>query len=225
MRKPVPHAPRRGLLLAGLMLAGVLAGGCASVAPPGPDQDGAQPCGAAEGSAGAAIGPSSADAAMSASAPGATAPAPMAQQGQLSIKLQAFGKTPAKGLSLGFFFSGTAQTGPLELITLMGSQVAQVHWTPQEVWLTDDKGQRRYPSMESLSEVVLGEPLPLQALVQWMRGRPDPAWPSAPTDGDRGFTQLGWTIDLTEMDAKKLTATRAGGAGQRGVYIKVYLDR
>jgi outer membrane lipoprotein LolB len=152
-------------------------------------------------------------------------PAPQELQGQLSIKLQAFGKVPAKGLSLGFFFSGNPHSGQLDLITLMGSQLAQVNWAPGEVWLTDDKGRHRYESMEHLSQAVLGEALPLGALVHWMQGRPDPAWPSAPGPQPESFAQLGWIVDQSDLGSKKLTANRASNGLQRGVSVKVYLDR
>lgn len=160
-----------------------------------------------------------------AATPAAPAPTRQELQGQLSIKLQAMGKTPAKGLSLGFFFSGNPEAGQLDLITLMGSQLAQVNWTPDEVWLSDDKGKHRYESMAHLSTAVLGEALPLQALMHWMQGAPSPQWPSAPGTQPQSFTQLGWTIDQSEFAIKKLTATRAGTASQRGVFVKVYLDR
>lgn len=146
-------------------------------------------------------------------------------QGQLSIKLLAFGQMPAKGLSLGFFFAGSTEAGQLDLITLMGSQLAQVNWMPDEVWLTDEKGKRRYASMDELSGAALGEALPLRALVHWMQGSPDPTLPSETGPQANSFTQLGWTIDLSERDSKKLTATRAATSSQRGVYVKVYLDR
>ncbi|MFT3856456.1 MAG: outer membrane lipoprotein LolB [Aquabacterium sp.] len=146
-------------------------------------------------------------------------------QGQLSIKLHAFGNTPAKGLSLGFFFSGNASAGQLDLMTLMGSQMAQVNWSADGVWLTDDKGRHGYASMDELSAAVLGESLPLHALVHWMQGRPDPGAPSTQGPQADSFTQLGWTIDQHEMAYRKLTATRAGTPVQRGVFVKVYLDR
>lgn len=155
----------------------------------------------------------------------ATAKATQALQGQLSIKLHAFGQTPAKGLSLGFFFTGHDEAGRLDLITLMGSQLAQVDWAPGEVWLTDDKGRHRYASMAHLSTAVLGEALPLQALMHWMQGKAAPDWPSEALDHPPGFSQLGWRIDLSELDAKKLTATRPTSATQRGAFVKVYLDR
>lgn len=168
---------------------------------------------------------SAASAALLAEATATVSADHQALQGQLSIKLQAFGNTPAKGLSLGFFFSGSAQSGQLDLMTLMGSQMAQLTWSPEGVWLTDDKGRHGYASMDELSAAVLGESLPLHALVHWMQGRPDPRSPSAPGPQPDSFTQLGWVIDQHELAYRKLTATRAASPTHRGVFVKVYLDR
>jgi outer membrane lipoprotein LolB len=143
-------------------------------------------------------------------------------QGQLSIKLDAAVDQAASGISLGFFFTGDDRSGRLDLMTLMGSQIAQVGWRPDEAWLIDDKGRTPYPSLEALSQETLGEALPLQALVHWMNGRPDPSLNSAATN--TGFEQLGWQVDTQQIHQKRLQANRPATAMQRGAHIKVYLD-
>lgn len=146
-------------------------------------------------------------------------------QGQMSIKLSAFADQPAKGLSLGFFFSGNTDTGQLDLMTLMGSQMAQVNWQPGEALLVNDKGRERYDNIDSLSAAALGEPLPLRQLVHWMQGHPDPELPSAPGPEAGTFVQQGWLIDARELPIKKLNARREATPLQRGVQLKIYLDR
>lgn len=146
-------------------------------------------------------------------------------QGQMSIKLRAFADQPAKGLSLGFFFSGNTDTGQLNLMTLMGSRMAQVNWHPGEAWLVNDKGRQRYESLDNLSEAALGEPLPLKQLVHWMQGHPDPDLPSLPGPQADTFMQEGWLIDAHDLPFKKLNALREATPYQRGVQLKVYLDR
>lgn len=146
-------------------------------------------------------------------------------QGQMSVKLSAFADQPAKGLSLGFFFSGNTETGQLDLMTLMGSQMAQVNWQPGEAWLVNDKGRARYDNLDSLSEAALGEPLPLRQLVHWMQGHPDPELPSTPGPEADTFIQQGWLIDARELPFKKLNARRDATPVQRGVQLKIYLDR
>ncbi len=146
-------------------------------------------------------------------------------QGQMSLKLQAFGAQPAKGLSLGFFFSGHTQSGQLDLMTLLGSQMARVEWQTGQAWLTNEKGRRHFGAIEELAEEALGEALPLRALIHWMQGHPDPQAPHQTGPEAGTFTQLGWTIDARELPIKKLLAQRHASDSQRGVTIKVYLDR
>jgi len=146
-------------------------------------------------------------------------------QGQLSIKIGALQGQSAKGLSLGFFFAGNTQTGQLDLMTLMGSQVAKVNWSPDQVWLVNDDGPKRFDSLNELSQTVLGEALPLRAMVHWMQGQPDPSLGSQVGAEPGMFTQEGWVIDTRDMDQKKLYAQRAPASGQRTVQIKIYLDR
>ena len=163
-------------------------------------------------------------------APASTAPTHRALphidlQGQLSIKLSTFADQSAKGISLGFFFSGNTDTGQLDLITLMGSQMAQVNWTPEAAWLTNDKGKHPYASLNDLSLAALGESLPLRPMVYWMQGQADPALDVIVGAEPGTFTQAGWTIDTRQLSVKKLLAERPGTATQRGAQIKIYLDR
>jgi outer membrane lipoprotein LolB len=149
----------------------------------------------------------------------------VAIQGQLSLKLGGMGEQAARGLSLGFFFNGSEQAGQLDLMTPMGSQIAQVSWTADQVWLTDDKGRRRFDSLDELSQQVLGEALPLRALVPWMQGRPARFLPCQRGALPGQFTQDGWQIDTREQASHRLLAQRPASASQRAVLIKFYLDR
>jgi outer membrane biogenesis lipoprotein LolB len=56
-------------------------------------------------------------------------------QGQMGIKLGAWQAEPARGMSFGFFFQGEVERGSLSLMTPLGSQVAQVEWTPDHATL------------------------------------------------------------------------------------------
>jgi len=187
------------------------------------------------------------------SAPARAAPPPAAidLQGQLSIKLLALGDQPAKGASLGFFFHGHPDAGRLELMTPLGSQIAQVGWTRAGAWLqraggrsgdpareprlgadlsanAPEDGLERFDSIDAMSERVLGEAIPLQTLIHWMQGRADPDRPSVTApNADLAigtFSQDGWLIDTREWP-RLLQATRAAGPMLRGIQIKVRLDR
>ncbi|RZI80523.1 MAG: hypothetical protein EOP38_22255 [Rubrivivax sp.] len=155
----------------------------------------------------------------------ASASAQQALQGQLSIKLQAFQNLPAKGISLGFFFNGTRQGGQLDLMTPMGSQVAQVRWTQAGTWLLTEQGERRFDTLSELSQEVLGEALPLSALMHWVQGEPDPDLPAPTITTAQSFEQVGWRIDTTEIGIGRLSAQREDTQTQRGVTVRVRLDR
>jgi len=152
----------------------------------------------------------------------------LALQGQLSIKLSAFGDLPAKGISLGFFFDGEPQAGKLSLLTPMGSQVAEVSWSPQGASLRHATGasteETSYGNIEELSARTLGEALPLDTLIHWMQGRPDPDRPSQPGTTPGVFMQAGWEVDTREREGRVLIARRDAAPFVRGVQIKVRLD-
>lgn len=146
-------------------------------------------------------------------------------QGQLSIKLHAWQTLPAKGLSLGFFFSGHTDQGLLDLMTPLGTLMAQVGWQADEAWVVTSQGRQTYQDLDELSRQTLGEALPLRSLVHWMQGVPDPSQVSTTTNEDGVFEQAGWRIDTRELGAQRLQASRLGTEQQRAIHIKVYLDR
>lgn len=159
------------------------------------------------------------------------------------------GDQAAKGVSFGFFFDGQPEAGRLELMTPMGSQIAQVGWSAEGAWLRRDGGApppaepmlgpdatagaiddgiARFESIDALSTHVLGEAIPLQTLIHWMQGHPDPARPSAvlteAASSAGQFTQDGWLIDTRDWP-RRLQATRPANGGLRGIHIRVHLDR
>lgn len=149
-------------------------------------------------------------------------------QGQIGIKLGAWQSEPARGMSFGFFFQGHVERGTLALMTPLGSQVAQVEWTPEGASLrrigpggSEDLSRG---SLEELSQAAVGEPLPLKPLVHWMQGHPDPHQPHTPSPETGVFVQCGWTIDTRERSQGRVLATRQGQAGLRDARIQIRLD-
>ena len=149
----------------------------------------------------------------------------LALQGQLSIKLQAFQALPAKGVSMGFFFNGGPQGGQLDLMTPMGSQVARVHWTRTDAWLQTDQGNRHFQTLGELSQEVLGEDLPLAALMQWVQGQPAPDLPPPTRITPKSFQQNGWDIDTTDTGIGRINAQRPASDSLRGITVRIRLDR
>lgn len=158
-------------------------------------------------------------------------PAPTAAielQGQMGIKLGAWQSEPARGMSFGFFFQGQVERGSFSLMTPLGSQVAQVEWTPTSATLRrvgPGGGEDiRRGSIEELAEAALGEALPLQTLVHWMQGHPDPDLPHQPLPDAGTFEQRGWLIDTRERQQGRVLATRQAQPGLRDARIQVRLD-
>ena len=154
-------------------------------------------------------------------------PALMQQwQGHFSIKLGPWGQQPADGQSFTFFLQADDQTGQLDLMTPLGTQLAQVRWTASASSIESADGTQRFDSLPALSQQLLGEDVPLQSLPYWLSGKPSPRQPSTTTNPASGtFEQAGWTIDASDIASGKLQASRQQTESQRLITIKVRLDR
>lgn len=126
--------------------------------------------------------------------------------GRLAVSVAASVTGPARGFNAAFDLKGDGQTGRLDLSTPLGPRLGTATWTPGEAVLDDGRGLRRYPDLSALAQDLLGEPLPLQALPDWLRGLP---WAGAAhTQGEAGFSQLGWSLDTSRLPDGVLVATR-----------------
>jgi outer membrane lipoprotein LolB len=128
--------------------------------------------------------------------------------GRLSVRIDATDATPSRSFAADFDLRGDDQRGELRLTGPLGSTLADVRWRPGAAELTDANGRRDYPTLEALARDLLGEPLPLAALTDWLRGRPWAGAPHAWRDG--GFDQLGWRVDLAGFAQGVLQARRDG---------------
>jgi outer membrane lipoprotein LolB len=124
---------------------------------------------------------------------------------------------PAQSLSAQFELRGHSTAGELDLSSPLGSVLARAHWSPKEVWLeTPKEGRIFYPDVLALSEQALGQALPLEALFDWIAGRPWPMTDSQVLDaaqeeahaGLTGFRQLGWQVDLSQRAKGRLIFER-----------------
>jgi outer membrane lipoprotein LolB len=147
-----------------------------------------------------------------------------ALSGRLSVKVDASEGAPARNVSAAFELQGDPNAGKLSLSTPLGSTLAQARWAPGAVWLVTPQGERRYDDLDALTREVLGEPLPVAALFDWLRGRPWPGAPSAPAAApvEAGFEQLGWSVNLARFDEAWIVATRARAPT---VVVRAKVDR
>ena len=128
----------------------------------------------------------------------ATVPRPAPDlAGRLSVRVESHEAKPARSVNTQFELRGDAQAGDLQLTTPLGSTAAQARWRPGGAELITSEGTRRYADLDALAQELLGESLPLAALIEWLRGR---AWTGAPsTAREGGFEQLGWKVDLSRF--------------------------
>ena len=140
----------------------------------------------------------------------ATTPRPPAElAGRLAVRVEAFEGAPARSLATQFELRGDALAGELRLSTPLGTTAAQARWRPGSAELITAETTRSFADLDALAQALLGEALPLAALIDWLRGRPWPGAPSAPSAASAvGFEQLGWRIDLSRMAQGWVLATR-----------------
>ncbi|HET8868984.1 MAG TPA: lipoprotein insertase outer membrane protein LolB [Aquabacterium sp.] len=147
-------------------------------------------------------------------------------QGHFSVKLGPWAGSGPEGQSFTFYLRSARGEAQLDLMTPLGTQLAQVRWSPSGTWIQSSKGTESYASLEDLSVQLLGEAVPLQALPYWLDGVPTPGSPAAHMKPDHsGFEQSGWTIDTQSLPDGYLQATRPESGTQRLIIIKVRLER
>lgn len=140
----------------------------------------------------------------------ATRPAPDVDRpwtsGRITINVEATAERPAQRLTAEFDLRGNARQGELQLSTTVGTRFASLAWTPDEAVLDRGDGPVRYRDLEALSRAALGEPLPLQALPDWLAGRP---WPGVGSQAmEDGFEQMGWRVGLAGLGQGRIEARR-----------------
>jgi outer membrane lipoprotein LolB len=132
---------------------------------------------------------------------------PQALSGRLGLQIGAYGSAPARQWSAGFELRGSPEAGELDLTSPLGTVVAQARWRPGAAELIQGSERRGFESLGSLALELLGEPVPLEALFDWLRGRP---WPQQPHEATgNGFSQAGWAVDVSALSTGGLTARRA----------------
>jgi outer membrane lipoprotein LolB len=139
--------------------------------------------------------------------------------GRLALRVD--GADAARSFSADFDLRGDAGRGSLRLTGPLGTTLGEARWQPGGAELQTGEGTRRFETLDGLAESLLGEALPLAALIEWLRGR---AWPGAASQARAdGFDQLGWTIDLARYATDGVLLARREQAP--AVSVRVKLDR
>lgn len=129
--------------------------------------------------------------------------------GRLSVQVAHDTAGTPQGGAASFDLQGSPEAGQLELSTPLGTMAARARWQPGLALLQQVDKEMRFEDMDALTRELLGESVPVAALFDWLRGRP---WPGAASwaraDGEPGFEQLGWTIDLGAIKDRLIKAQR-----------------
>jgi outer membrane lipoprotein LolB len=147
-------------------------------------------------------------------------PRPPDLAGRLVLRVEAHGDSAVRSVSAGFELRGDAASGELLLTTALGSAAAQARWHPGAAELSTGQGTQHFADLDALAQALLGEALPLAALIDWLRGRP---WPGAPSQAVAGgFEQLGWRVDLGRYAEGWVLAARARAPA---IAVRALLER
>ena len=144
--------------------------------------------------------------------------------GRLSVRVDGVGSAAPRSMSAAFELEGGPAAGRFGLVTPLGTMVAQARWQPGQVVLATPQGETRYADLNALTRAMLGEPLPVAALFDWLRGRPWAGAASVATvpPAETGFEQLGWSVSLARFDEAWVSARREQAPV---VTVRATLDR
>ncbi len=111
--------------------------------------------------------------------------------GRLSLSVDS---NPPQSFAAVFELDGNPEQGELLLTTPLGNTLGALQWSPGTAVLRDGAQQRRFASIAALTEAVTGAALPIDALFEWLQGRP---------------AQVpGWRAELSQVAQGRLQATR-----------------
>lgn len=105
----------------------------------------------------------------------------------------------------GFAWLDTGRTLTLDLSNPLGSTLARIVVSDGVATLTHSNGAREYaPHADALAEKIVGSPVPVADLRDWLRGRTG-GGPVQDVHEDRaglltGFVQNGWRVQLSRYD-------------------------
>jgi outer membrane lipoprotein LolB len=126
--------------------------------------------------------------------------------GRLALRVQ---DKPAQSFSAGFELKGNAQAGELSLYSPLGGMMALLDWQPGSATLRTGGEPRQFASVDSLVAQVVGEPIPVAALFDWLRGLDTHV--------------AGWRADLSQLAQGRLSAKRLQPAPEAD--LRLVLER
>ncbi len=128
-----------------------------------------------------------------------------------AVQVDAHASEAARSFSAGFSLRGDDRSGSLDLSSPL-TTVARAQWRAGEATLVTSSETRQYASLDAMAQDLLGTPVPMAALMTWLRGKPwdGAAWQRLASP--QGFVQLGWEVDLSRRHEGLLVAVRPAPA-------------
>lgn len=126
--------------------------------------------------------------------------------GRIAVQIQS---QPPQSLSAAFELQGSATQGALQLLSPIGSTLAQLHWTSETAQLSQGAREWSGASLDELTTQLMGTALPLAALFDWLAGQ--------------ATIPAGWQVDLSQWAKGRIQAERQSPAPV--VQLKVLLER
>ncbi len=126
--------------------------------------------------------------------------------GRISLQIQS---EPPQAFFAAFELKGRAEQGELTLTSPIGSVLAIMRWSPTEAVLESGRETKRFESVDALLEQTTGAAVPVTALFDWLVGK--------------NTSLNGWTADLAQQAAGKISARRTNPAPQ--VDLRLVLDQ
>jgi len=88
--------------------------------------------------------------------------------GRLAVQIDS---EPRQSVSAAFDLRGSPERGELSLFTPLGSTAAVMSWAPGRALLREEgRPPQDFVSLDALIDRVLGTPVPVPALFDWLRG-------------------------------------------------------
>ena len=111
--------------------------------------------------------------------------------GRLALQVE---DAASQSFSAGFELQGQPDRGQLTLFNPLGNVMALLEWTPEQATLVSGEDRRTSDSLEALVQELLGSPIPIAALFDWLQGKASQA--------------AGWQVDLSAADNGRIVAER-----------------
>lgn len=126
--------------------------------------------------------------------------------GRIGLQIQS---EPVQAFFAGFELKGQAERGELTLTNPLGSVLGVLRWSPGEAMLQTGGDTKRFESVDALLLQTTGAAVPVTALFDWLEGK--------------NTSLNGWTADLSQQAAGRITAKRMLPAPQAD--LRLVLDQ